>query len=454
MKKYLLIYGLLLAGLFTTNYIFSAIPDNEWKKEQQTFQDDYAKAKTPANRATAIRKLAAVDHPGVVKILISTVLTRELKENELLNIDIVATALSKLSDPVAIDELITATKKANLPEKVILIQSLSKISSDGSKSLLLELLKHNDNVVNAAAIDALAESSPPEALDIILGLLESKSWEVKVSAISYLAKLKDDGARQKALEALRKNIQKETGRLRNDISDAINQLTAQSGNPEDKNSSTYSFFDIPLDGDVIFVIDASTSMEGKNKDGHNRWEKLMEQLKLSLENMAKVKPPVKFNIIAYSERVGKFQNGLVPAADNKDAALKWLDTVKPGSMMAPGKLGAYTNIYDAVEMALVSPNAAPESKQKFVFTSGAPNAYTICLMTDGSANRGKYTAGDDILAALRMLNRTRKIRINTIALDYGVAEAMNASGMGQMYAADAELMERIAKEHNGTCKKF
>ena len=450
-KRYLLLTpAVLIVGLTIAGYLFSAIPDNEWKKGQAEFMDAYTKAKTPVERAIAIRKLAEIDHPDVVKILIGTVLSRELKENELLNVDIIATALAKLSDPAAVDELITATQKANLPEKVILIQSLGKISADGAKGLLLELLKHKDNLVKAAAIDALAESSPPEALDTILGLLDSKSWEVKVSAISYLAKLKDDEAKKKALEALRPRLSKETGRIRNDMGEAINQLNLQSDPSDNKTGGTFSFFDIPLDGDVVFVIDVSTSMEGKNKEGANRWDKLVEQLKLSLEVMAKAKPAVKFNIIAYAERIGKFKDGLVPAADNKDAGIKWLDTIKPGNMQAPGKLGAYTNIYDAVETALTGQSAAAGG-QKIVITSGVPNPYSICLMTDGKPSNklGKYYEPDDILAALRILNQTRKIRINTIALDLGVAEAL-----GAMYAVDAELMERIAKEHNGTYKKF
>lgn len=450
MKRQLITSGLVLVtGLFLANYIFSAIPDADWKKEQMVFQADYTKAKTPAERAIAIRKLSETDHPGIVKVLIDTVLSRELKEGELLNVDIVATCLSKLSDPIAVDELIAAIKKAKLPEKVILIQSLGKISGDGAKGLLLELLKNNDNLIKVAAIDALAESSPAEALDTVLGLLESKSWEVKVSAIGYLAKLKDEEARQKALNTLSPRLNKETGRLRNDISEAINQLKTQTGNPDDTNKmgGTFSFFDIPLEGDVIFVIDTSTSMEGKNKDGLNRWDKLVEQLKASIEMMAKAKPAVKLNIIAYAEKVGKFQPGLVPVAENKEAAIKWLDTIKPGTMQAPGKLGAYTNIYDAVEAALVGQSTAVEG-QKIVITSGVPNPYTICLMTDGKANRGKYTVADDILAALRILNQTRKIRINTIALDFGVSET------GVMYAVDAELMERIAAEHKGSCVKF
>lgn len=457
MKKYLIIGGsLLVAGLFMANYIFSAIPDNDWKKELQTFNDAYTKAKTHAEKAVAIRKIAEIDHPGIVKVLIGTVLPRELKENELLNIDIVISCLSKLSDQTAVDELIASTKKANPPDKIILIQSMAKISTDPAKTLLLELLKNNDNAIKIAAIDALAESSPPEALDTIIGYLDSKSWEVKVSAIYYLAKVKDEETRQKVLPILRKKLNSETSRVKNDLSDAINKLLQASGQSSDENApkkeDTISFFDIPLEGDLIFVIDVSASMAGKNKEGVTRWDKLMEQINKSIEQMAKAKPPVKFNIIAYAERVGKFQNGLVPAADNKDKAIKWLDTIKPVSMMAPSKLGAYTNIYDAVETALVSPNATSEG-QKFVFTSGAPNAYTICLMTDGSANRGKYTNGDDILVALRILNQTRKIRINTIALDLGVAEAQ-PQGMGGMYAVDPTLMERIAKDHNGTCVKF
>ena len=118
--------------------------------------------------------------------------------------------------------------------------------------------------------------------------------------------------------------------------------------------------------------------------------------------------------------------------------------------MTPGKLGGFTNIYDAVDMALVgqSTKGGTRGGQKIVITSGVPNPYSICLMTDGRANRGKYIEPDDILTVLRILNQTRKIRINTIALDLGVSET------GPMYAVDSALMERIAAEHKGTCKKF
>lgn len=449
MKKHLLSAG--LAAIFSLSlfgHLFSAIPDADWKKEQSKFNDAYTKAKTPAGRAIAIRKLAEVDHPGAVKTLIETALPKEINENELLNIDIIAVSLGKLSDPEAVSELIAAAQKVKLPEKAALIQALGKISNDGARKLLIELLDHKDNLVKIVSIDALAQSAPAEALDPIIAMLESKSWEVKVSAINYLAGLQDDEAKKKALEALRPRLNKETGRLRNDVSEAINQLMLQSESSENKMGGTFSFFDIPLEGDVVFVIDVSTSMEGKNKDGVSRWDNLLEQFKQSIEMMAKAKPAVKFNVIAYGEKIEKFQPGLVGAAESKEAVFKWIDKIKPGNMNAPGKLGAYTNIYDAVEAALVS-QASSSDNQKIVITSGVPNPYSICLMTDGKANRGKYKEPDEILAALRILNQTRKIRINTISLDLGVAEVG-----GAMFAVDTELMEKIAADHKGTCKKF
>lgn len=450
MKKYLLFaVPFLFTGLLLSSHIFGAVSDADWKKDLAKFNESYAKAKTQAQKAVYIRRIAEVDHPDTAKVLIGTVLPREIKENELLNLDIVVTYLGKLTDSAAIAELIASAKKSNPPDKTFLIQALGKISDDSAKALLLELLKHNDNSVKVAAIDALAESSPPEAFNTILEYLDYKSWEVKVSAIAYLGKLKDEGSRKKAVEILRSKINSETGRIRNDLSDAIRQIMSHSGGSEEGGKSsgaTYTFFDIALEGDVVFVIDNSMSMSGKNKDGVTRWDKLVEELKKSLDQMSKFKPPVKFNIIAYSEKLMKFQPTLVSIADSKDAAIKWIETMKPG------KLGMYTNIYDSLEMALVSPNTAPEG-QKYVFSSGAPNAYTICLMTDGKANRGKYVNPDDILVALKMLNQSRKIRINTIALDFGVAEAQ-PQGMGAMYAVDAGLMEQIAKEHNGTCVKF
>lgn len=435
---------ILILVLFAfTAQAHSAIEDKEWRKEEQSILRAYSSV-SPTVRAEAMNRLAAIDHPGKVKVFVKTVLPNELKKNELPLINLTINLLGQLTDPEAINELIAATKKARSPNKIILMRAAGKIRSEETNKLLLELFKTSkrDIMVKMAAIDSLAEITPPEALSLVIQALESRNWEVRVSAVRYLARVIDEEGKKKALTALRSKMKKETGRLQNDISEAINVLVQSEEKKDDKKGGTFTFFDIPLDGDVIYVVDMSLSMNGQNADKVSRWQKLVEELKKAIELMSKSKK-AKFNIIAYSDRIVSFQKSLVPAAKNKDQALKWIDKQRPGG---------FTNIYDALELALTSQASSQQGGKKVVITSGVPEPYTICFMTDGRANRGRYTTAERILASIRIINMNRKIRINTIALDLGVQAAMG--GMGGMYAADNALMEAIAREHNGTFKAY
>jgi hypothetical protein len=235
---------------------------------------------------------------------------------------------------------------------------------------------------------------------------------------------------------------------------------------DEKDNKTYAFFDIPLEGDVIFVIDLSLSMKvGKTKEGPTRVEVLIRELKKSIDMMAQIKPPVKFNIIGYSEKVQKWQKTLVPiTTDYKNQAMAWIEGLDKN-------MGQFTNIYDALELAL----AGDSSEGRKVVTtggSGVATPYTICFMTDGKANRGKYINIEEILAAVRSLNKSRKIRINALTLGVGAADGGGMGGGGgggpgggggmgggggpppSALVPDAELMKRLAEENNGVYKEF
>lgn len=437
----------------------AGVTEDEWKEVQKVFNDSYAKAKTGPERTAAIQKLIAADHPGVVKVMVNTVFPKETKEDDPIIMDVITTAMSKLTDLDAIQEAITATKKAGGPTKIILMRVIGRFDVAEAKNVLMECLSNSDNIVKMTAIDALSASTPPEALPKVLEALNAKSWELKASAINYLSNVKDEEGKKKALEVLRTMRPKETGRFRNDISVAINKLAEATMAGDEKDNKTYAFFDIPLEGDVIFVIDLSLSMKvGKTKEGPTRVEVLIRELKKSIDMMAQIKPPVKFNIIGYSEKVQKWQKTLVPiTTDYKNQAMAWIEGLDKN-------MGQFTNIYDALELAL----AGDSSEGRKVVTtggSGVATPYTICFMTDGKANRGKYINIEEILAAVRSLNKSRKIRINALTLGVGAADGggMGGGGMGggggggpppSALVPDAELMKRLAEENNGVYKEF
>ncbi|MBI4713517.1 MAG: HEAT repeat domain-containing protein [Planctomycetes bacterium] len=427
----------LLLSLACVIMVSAKVSDNEFKDRQQMFNDGYSKAQNAGERDVAIRKLGETDHPGVVKTLVDKAIPRELKENEPLVLDIIAVTLGRLTDADAIKELVSSTKKTQPPGKIVLIKALSKVNTPEAQAVLLEFVSSSDSLTKIAAIDALADANPPEALDKVIDALNNKYWEVRASAINYLSRVKDDAGKQKAIDALQKRRGEEKGRMVTDITEAISKIsqTAPTSAADDKDKNmTVAFFDIKIDSDVIFVVDLSLSMKmGHVKDGATRIEALQRELKNTVEMMAKSRKPLRFNIIAYSDKVQRWQENLVPISEYKDKAIKWIDELK---------LGDYTNIYDALEMALTG-----ASTQKAISTSGTLSPYTICLMSDGTPNRGKYKVRDEILAAIRTLNQTRKIKINTVALGALTNE-------GEMLTPDAQLLRQLAEENGGVYKEF
>ena len=461
----------------TEGQVFGAMPDKDWQKEQESILKDYASVSYTV-RADVIRRAAQADHPGKVNVLINTMLPKELKSNEFPLVDLIVQSLGNMTDPACIDEIITATRKSVLPERILLLRAAGKIKTPETIKMLIDILKaekNRDNLSEIAAIDALSESTPSEALSPVLEALNHSAWEVRVSAVYYLAKVSDEEGRTKALSALRAKLPQENGRLKNDISDALNSLrqvrpkggltvpTEGKDQPisDSQSAATTTFFDVPLVGDVLFVVDMSRSMDEKNANGVSKWQKLVEELKSTIEQMSKLNN-VKFNIIAFSDRFVTFDKTLISAADNKDKAFKWIDKQAPNGS---------TDTYGAMLMALAA-QGTDEQKQKLIYTSGVPSAYSICLMSDGEPTTGKYIRGDEILGALRVINQVKKIKINTIALNlsehsghrggggggrggWGGPPGGGGGGRGRRGGSGMsgiDLLEQIAKENNGVYK--
>ncbi len=454
--KYFLIPVLLLLGSLSGIPILAQGQDSDWKKGLQSFEEMYPKAKNVADRATAIRKLGEANHPGVVKTILETVIPKEIKENDPLLLNTVALTLGGLTDKSAVKELVAAARRTQPPDKIILINALSKINTPEAQSVLIELIRQTEPLVQIAAIDALAEANPPEALDKVIDALNSKSWEVRAGAINYLSRVKDDESKQKAAEALRKRRAKEEGRLVTDISLVLNKFSKAPTPTAEENKDpglTIAFFNIPINSDVIFVLDISSSMStGKIKEGLTRIEALRRELTKTLEQMAKSKKPLKLNIVAYSSFAQRWQKDFVPVSENKDKVLKWLDELQ---------LGIGTNLYDSLELALTgggtptgfsigqtSPSGNQPGAPKVFATSGKPEPFTICFMSDGAPTGGRYRAREEILTAVRMFNQSRKIKINTVALGVGTEEKMD------IMITDLELMKKLAEENDGLYKEF
>ncbi|MHC4820045.1 MAG: vWA domain-containing protein, partial [Planctomycetota bacterium] len=95
----------------------------------------------------------------------------------------------------------------------------------------------------------------------------------------------------------------------------------------------------------------------------------------------------------FESQVTRWKKKLVPVTRRSRAALK-------GYLQNKSERGG-TNLFDALEMALLTKEVD-----------------AIYLLSDGSPNEGKFVRHDDILRAVRKLNRLRRITIHGIALGY------------------------------------
>lgn len=189
---------------------------------------------------------------------------------------------------------------------------------------------------------------------------------------------------------------------------------------------------------IVFVIDVSGSMEELvvNRDafrerGFNNFQKLeivKEELKRSI---ASLDANVRFNIHSFATQVHPWKKGLVPAnALNKKSAEAWISELKPiggaqASERASSGLRGSSGLEDGrtnAHAGLLAGLGVPEDPAKRgAVTETAADAKegegdTMFFLTDGKPTVGEIVDTEDILAAIREINRFRKVTIHTIAI--------------------------------------
>ena len=394
--------------------------NDDWKAQEKSFKAAYlghAARQKGILRANAVRKLKGQDDPGLVKLLVKTVIPNELKNNDPIVVDIIIITLGKLKSEESISELINASKKGGKNVRVILIRALGKIDHAAVTEQLIKLADDSDQNISSTAIDALARNYPAEALDTVIKQLSSSKWPVVISAARYLAGVTGKAATQKALTALRKRKEKEkkNQRIKRELSSAIIRVSQAKALVDPSGEGTPEtqavFYGVSVNN-PIFVVDLSLSMTMPIA----RFETLKKELRQAINGLAKLNGT--FDIIIFSDKAKIWKGKMVSAKEHKNEAFKWIDQMRPGG---------YTNIYDALEMAIRGSNAGSKFTA-VVSDKGSVGPEEICLQTDGSPTAGKYVKAKDILNAIRVLNKTKKITIHTIGID--VARRFTGGGMG------------------------
>ncbi|MCC6785530.1 MAG: VWA domain-containing protein [Planctomycetes bacterium] len=168
-------------------------------------------------------------------------------------------------------------------------------------------------------------------------------------------------------------------------------------------ATSTGYWGIPLRGDhFVFVVDLSGSMRAE-LEGKTRLDLAKERLIATLEQLGAGR---RFAIVAFGTALELFDAELVPAdAEHVAKARAWVERLA---------IRGATNLYDSLERALQFEGAE-----------------TIFLLTDGGPTAGKLIDMDEIRRAIRLQNRERLVRINTIQIGGGTRERSFLAGLAE-----------------------
>jgi HEAT repeat protein len=352
--------------------------------------------------------------------------------------------------------------------------SLANLGDRPSAPKLSELLLSKDDLVRAAAVEALGvllgadaggaasgvvlgDKAPeprvaacevlgrfprPAAADHLGRALFDGSWSVRVAAARALAAFRCDtpSARAAAGPLVRAIAAESRARVRVEMAEALFALTGIDFGPEpdrwkgwygeagatfepppkrpqrgssDPRATQGHLLDLPLESEhVSFVLDYSHSMTDPVRFGVETPKHAA--LQKSLEAVfVRLGPDARVNLIPFGTEPHPYKPALfaaTPAA--KQSALRAMERTEPDGR---------TNIYDSLEIALADPDAD-----------------TVVLVTDGAPTEGKRRTRAAILAGVRQLNRYRLARIHCVEIG-----AQNTSARWKGF------MKEIADATNG-----
>lgn len=281
-----------------------------------------------------------------------------------------------------------------------------------------------------------------ETLEHAEKLIDSRDWHVRAAVIEALRLLRSP----KGIGMLIERLDEEEGRLRSDVTRALQSLTGKDlpddyevwarwwrvnedgfvcvpESHEGKNAQalagrTGAFYghDIRTTR-LIFVIDISGSMSTVSKfippdfpagTSPNRLDVAKYELKRAISAFD---DNVHFNMVFFDTTFELWQPGLVKASrEVVTTALTRVDALAPRGG---------TNIFDSLEAAL-----------------GDTDVDTIFLLTDGAPGSGRFINTTDICREILQLNRIRRIAINTVGIEVA--------------GSSEQFLQQLAEENSGT----
>ena len=293
---------------------------------------------------------------------------------------------------------------------------------------LLSLLEARDAEMRTLAMDLLADLGEPRALATVHRDLDHASWPVRAAAYDFCRRVRHTSS----IPRLIARVDREKGRLAEDVLDALEALTRRrfwTGErwrrwwqeeaegfrlpppPDEQANSarrssgatTATYYNLPVTSKrCVFVLDTSGSMSLPYGTARKtRLEEAKRQLRQVVDQAA---ADFHFNVVLFETRVRPIWKKLKRASD------KARDQARDAIEDCQARGG--TNIHDALREAFEDPDVD-----------------TIYLLSDGYPSAGVVRDPEALADEVGRWNRTRRIRIHTIAV-----------------GSSSPLLERLAAE--------
>ncbi len=393
------------------------------------------KAKETPVRALAAQILAGISLPRVTEAL----LARARREKDTAVLVALLEALGDQGSEKAADLLLKQAKRRKSEVREAAIRALARLGLDHARvrTFFLSLLTSKRWEDRVLAIDAAAAAGDPKLCAKVIPSLGHDRHQVRIAAAEALALLRCPAAIEPLIARLE---EEEEVRVTDTIATALYQITgmnlyddaptwrkwwkaegARFEVPETvrdlpaegAGGTRAGFYGIPVrSGRVIFVIDQSGSMSAEDPrpatTGAPSGNRLDVAIKEVLGAVKGMHDRDYVNVVLFHTTIHAWQKtGLQRlTSKNRSALSKHLGQQKPTGG---------TNLYDGLELALQDEDVD-----------------TIFLLSDGVPGSGRYVARDDILRAVKRLNQTKRVAVNTVSI-----------------GRDSELLRLLAEQNGG-----
>lgn len=279
-------------------------------------------------------------------------------------------------------------KKVGLP---LLVSLIDQLGADGEAASIGTLVKISKRPlfseqfgIRRAVVQSLTKIDEKDAVDALVSMLANVQGEVRGDIVHHLTGISGQkfGLDPAAWENWWK-AKRETFRFPGTGARAVNRAEAI--------ATRSSYYGLPIyAGRLVFILDTSGSMRGPRIDAAKR------ELIYAINALPK---SAYFDVLAFDRAVSPWQRQLLIASDdNKRKAAMWVQM---------RGLGGATASFDVLEAAL-----------NF-------DAEAIYFLTDGAPHGGKVDNPVDIVEMISRLNFTRRMTINAIGIDVGLALPTN-----------------------------